>query len=196
MSKAQVLGPYTVDGQIPALWNSVLFQHALITLARAGSKLLSSLSTKPEFYSEPICSNDDAPASSALVLQPPSSFQYQWGRNGVAPAGAPVAAEPKSLSLWVPVMLLNPTAAAWAVFCPKLGCGCEVCGTGGFICPRICWVWQDFTALRFAKVRESAHVWLGAAWGPVFSILIWVGSCNTCKENTSVPGYWLFSLSC
>lgn len=41
---------------------SVLFL-VLITVARAGSKLLSSLSTKTEFYSEPICSDNSAPAS-------------------------------------------------------------------------------------------------------------------------------------
>lgn len=83
-------------GKMLALWNSGLL-HALITLARAGSKLLSSLSKKPDFYSEPICPDDNA--SAGPLLHPPSSFQYWWGRNGMAPEGAPVAAEPKSLSL-------------------------------------------------------------------------------------------------
>lgn len=102
-----------------AFWNFLYFIFTCLDNCGGGwLKASYSLSTKLEFYS------GSAPASSQPCALVSVSFSVPVKQKWDVPAGAPVAAEPKShlLSGQLAVMLLNPSSAALYNFlvCPCL----------------------------------------------------------------------------
>lgn len=93
------------------------------------------------------------------VLWSPSPFQYQWGRNGMVPEGAPMAAEPKSLFLSgrLAAMLLNPSSAAPynILVCPCL----KLVLLWGFG-PWVTWRWTVVSASRFIEFDKTSLQWV------------------------------------
>lgn len=101
---------------LASLWLSeVSFLHIWIITTRAGSMFLRRLSTKPKFYSEPICPGDSAPASYLSCAL--ASISISVSVNGIVLREAPLAAKSKR-------SFLSGCAAAEYIVCSPVKFPC------------------------------------------------------------------------